>query len=228
MRRARLWRAGEAVAEPGLPTGFDALDAMLPGGGWPFPGLIEILSARPGSGGLRLLLPVLARLSHEPRWLIWVAPPYQPYAPALETAGLALRRVMVIDLATETPGMEGAAQPSAAANTDVLWAFEQALRFPGCGAALLWPREIDALCLRRLQLACEAGGTLGVLFRPAECAAQASPAALRLLLTPQPACVALDIAILKCRGSLRARACRVPDPGVGVGPAAAQLHDPST
>lgn len=211
MRRGRLWRAGEAAAEPGLPTGFDVLDAALPGGGWPFPGLVEILSARPASGGgLRLLLPVLARLSREPRWLIWVAPPYQPYAPALQAAGLALRQVMLVDLATEAPGADGAARSTAAAQTDVLWTFEQALRFPGCGAALLWPQEIDALGLRRLQLACEAGGTLGVLFRPAACAAQASPAALRLLLQAQADGSALDLTVLKCRGSPRARECRLP------------------
>ncbi len=211
MRRARLWRAGEAAAEPGLSTGFDALDAALPGGGWPFPGLIEILAGQPASGGgLRLLLPVLARLSREPRWLIWVAPPYQPYAPALQAAGLALRQVMVVDLATEAPGADGSARPAAAAQAEVLWAFEQALRFPGCGAALLWPQEIDALRLRRLQLACEAGGTLGVLFRPAECAAQASPATLRLLLQSQSDGTELDVTLLKCRGSPRARECRLP------------------
>ncbi|HMM76827.1 MAG TPA: translesion DNA synthesis-associated protein ImuA [Gammaproteobacteria bacterium] len=210
MRRACLWRAGEACAEPGLPTGFEALDAALPGGGWPFPGLVEILSAQPGSGGLRLLLPALARLSRESRWLIWVAPPYQPYAPALRAADLALQRVMLVDLASETQDADGSVRPTAAASAEVLWAFEQALRFPGCGAALLWPREIDALCLRRLQLACEAGGTLGVLFRPAECAAQASPAALRLLLKPQPARAALDVILLKCRGSPRARECHLP------------------
>lgn len=209
MRRARLWRAGEASPEPGLPTGFEALDAALPGGGWPYPGLIEILSAQPGSGGLRLMLPVLARLSREPRWLIWVAPPYQPYAPALQAAGIDLRHVMVIDVAPEAPA-PGAVAPPPAGEGEVLWAFEQALRYTGCGAALLWPTRLDALCLRRLQLACEAGGTLGVLFRPAACAAQSSPAALRLLLTPQPALGALDITVLKCRGSLRAHACRLP------------------
>jgi hypothetical protein len=217
MRRARLWRAGEASAEPGLPTGFAALDAALPAGGWPFPGLIEILCGQPGSGGLRLMLPVLARLAHEQRWLIWVAPPYQPYAPALQAADIDLRRVMVVDVETAdsaaAPGLP-AGRPGAARaageGSQVLWAFEQALRFPGCGAALLWPGPLEALTLRRLQLACEAGGTLGVLFRAGECAEQSSPAALRLLLTPQPADDALDITILKCRGSLRARECRLP------------------
>jgi len=82
MRRARLWRAGEVSAEGGLSTGFDALDAMLPGGGWPHPGLIEILASRPGIGALRLLLPALAALGRRQQWLIWVAPPYLPNAPA--------------------------------------------------------------------------------------------------------------------------------------------------
>ncbi len=213
MRRARLWRAGEASAEVGLPTGFPALDAALPAGGWPFPGLIEILSGHPGSGALRLMLPALARLAQDQRWLIWVAPPYQPYAPALQAAGIDLSRVMIVDVddaATTAParGVPRGAAP-ATGGDEVLWAFEQALRFPGCGAGLLWPGALEALTLRRLQLACEAGGTLGVLFRAGEFARQASPAALRLLLTPRPASDALDITVLKCRGGARARECRV-------------------
>jgi len=213
MRRARLWRAGEASVEAGLPTGFPALDAALPAGGWPFPGLIEILSGHPGSGALRLVLPALARLAQDRRWLIWVAPPYQPYAPALQAAGVDLSRVMIVDVDGAEPGAPaGRVPPGAVPATggdQVLWAFEQALRFPGCGAGLLWPGALEALTLRRLQLACEAGGTLGVLFRAGEFVDQPSPAALRLLLTPQPAADALDITVLKCRGGVRARECRV-------------------
>ena len=217
MRRARLWRAGEVGAEAGLPTGFAALDAALPAGGWPFPGLIEILGGQAGSGGLRLMLPAMARLAREQRWLIWVAPPYQPYAPALQAAGIDLQHVMVVEV--DAPGDARAPEPrpplaeragSGTESGQLLWAFEQALRFPGCGAALLWPGHLEGLTLRRLQLACEAGGTLGVLFRAGEYAAQSSPAALRLMLSPQPAADALDITILKCRGSLRARECRLP------------------
>jgi hypothetical protein len=213
MRRARLWRAGEASAEAGLPTGFPALDAALPAGGWPFPGLVEILSGHPGSGALRLVLPALAQLVHTGRWLIWVAPPYQPYAPALQAAGIDLSRVMIVDVddteAAAPAGRVPRGAAPAAGGDQVLWAFEQALRFPGCGAGLLWPGILEALTLRRLQLACEAGGTLGVLFRSSEFARQPSPAALRLLLTPQPAADALDITILKCRGGARVRECRV-------------------
>jgi cell division inhibitor SulA/protein ImuA len=213
MRRARLWRAGEAPAEAGLPTGFPALDAALPAGGWPFPGLIEILSGHPGSGALRLVLPALAQLAQTRRWLIWVAPPYQPYAPALQAAGIDLSRVMIVDVddtqAVVPGGRLARGTASASGGGQVLWAFEQALRFAGCGAGLLWPGALETLTLRRLQLACVAGGTLGVLFRASEFAKQPSPAALRLLLTPQPGADALDITILKCRGGVRARECRV-------------------
>src|ERR1044071_6445717 len=58
-----VWRGRSRAAVETFPTGFAALDAGLPGGGWPRHGLIEILTPQPGIGELYLLLPVLARLS---------------------------------------------------------------------------------------------------------------------------------------------------------------------
>jgi hypothetical protein len=212
MRRARLWRAGEVSAEGGLSTGFDALDAMLPGGGWPHPGLIEILASRPGIGALRLLLPALAALGRRQQWLIWVAPPYLPNAPAMEAAGLELSRVLVIDVDAASAAGAAARRPTRRQQTAAereFWAFEQALRFMDAGAALYWPGTLAPLALRRLQLACEAGGSLGVLFRSPDCAGQASPAALRLLLSPVAGSTEVTVQVLKCRGSLQTRACRL-------------------
>ena len=220
MHRAGLWRAGEAPLEDGLSTGFSVLDAILPGGGWPRLGLIEILTSQPGIGALRLVLPALAALSCLPRWLIWVAPPHRPYAPALQAAGIDLTHVLLIDR-TESSGPTAGRVPRAPPATlsacwswrraaeGEFWAFEQALRFPECGAALWWPARLEALALRRLQLACEAGGSLGILFRPVECANQASPAALRLSVQPIVATPEVQVRVLKCRGSLRARECRL-------------------
>ena len=54
-----IWRGRSAAALPVLPSGFAALDAQLPGKGWPRTGLIEILPGRFGSGELDLLLPAL-------------------------------------------------------------------------------------------------------------------------------------------------------------------------
>jgi hypothetical protein len=52
-----------------------------------------------------------------------------------------------------------------------------------CAAVLLWLKGTDDRWLRRLKLAAEAGGALGVLFRPERHRFESSPAALRLLLT---------------------------------------------
>ena len=168
-QRAHLWRAGDLPTEGGLTSSFPALDRLLPGRGWPRSGLTEILTASTGIGALRLVLPALAVLSID-RWVIWVAPPHVPYAPALAQGGLNLARVVVVD----PPAAPATSQ------TDLLWIYEQALRFGDCGAALVWLDDVPNLRLRRLQLAAEAGGTWGVVFRPERYAAEPSPAPLRV------------------------------------------------
>lgn len=208
LQRARVWRARSSVAAAaGMASGHAALDALLPGGGWPRRGLTEILSSDTGIGALRLVLPALARLSHEGRWIIWVAPPHVPYSPALHGHGLDLSRVLVVDL------------PADDMNTRVqaVWAFEQALRFDDCGAALLWLDALSNLRLRRLQLAAEAGATWGLVFRPAQRASQPSPAPLRLeieaLAEPLPGALAsptgLRVKVRKARGAQTGMHCQL-------------------
>ena len=58
----QVWRVDElAAGEAVLPTGHAALNAWLPGGGWPLDGLVEVLQARPGQHVWQLLLPALAQ-----------------------------------------------------------------------------------------------------------------------------------------------------------------------
>ncbi|HEY0766966.1 MAG TPA: translesion DNA synthesis-associated protein ImuA [Steroidobacteraceae bacterium] len=180
-----IWRGRSAAHQQGVPTGFAALDAYLPGKGWPRTGLIEILISRFGSGELYLLLPALAALTRAAaaRWCVWVAPPLMPFAPALASQGIALDRIAVV----------GGARP--------LWALEQALGSGACDVALAWARQPKAREIRRLQLAAERGRTLGVLFRPRRAAREASAAVLRLSLEPITAGV--RITLLKGRGAMR-------------------------
>jgi hypothetical protein len=96
LQRADLWRGGAAPPVAGLPTGFAELDAQFPGAGWPAGALTEILTDRSGIGELQLLMPALARLTWEDRWLAFIAPPYIPYAPALRRAGVNLAHVLVV------------------------------------------------------------------------------------------------------------------------------------
>jgi hypothetical protein len=66
---------------------------------------------------------------------------------------------------------------------EALWAAEQALSSGVCAAVFLWLKGTDDRWLRRLKLAAEAGGALGVLFRPERHRYESSPASLRLLLS---------------------------------------------
>jgi cell division inhibitor SulA/protein ImuA len=169
-----------------VPTGFPGLDSLLPFGGWPCGAVTEILPAREGMGELGLVMPVLARSTGEGLWVVWVAPPYLPYAPALHAAGVVLSRTLLVRPSPECSVREG------------LWAAEQALASGVCGAVLTWVQSCGDRELRRLQLAAERNASLAFLFRPAEEAVKPSPAALRLRLTPAPGGMTVDV--VKCRG----------------------------
>ena len=198
IRRAGVWRAGELPPARAQASGFAELDRLLPGGGWPRSGLTEILSDVPGIGALRLVLPTLARLSQADGWVIWVSPPYVPYPPALAAAGLDLSRTLVVELP----------EAQADAKHDTLWAYEQALHFGDCAAALLWPGSMSPLQLRRLQLAAESSGCWGLLFRARRYAAVPSPAALRLAVAPADV-DELELTLLKARGARAGGQCRL-------------------
>lgn len=194
-----IWRGAELgrVTTPSVPSGYAALDAELPGGGWPTAALTEILPQHEGIGELRLLGHALAKLAAQGRWLAWIAPPYLPYAPALQAAGIDLAHLLVIR--TRSP-------------RETLWAVEQTLRSQTCGAVLAWPDRIAYAELRRLQLAAEGGNTLAVLFRPQRCITESTPAALRLRLDTQGG--ALAARILKRRGGVLGRSIVLTPPPV--------------
>jgi cell division inhibitor SulA len=148
-------------------------------------GLCEVLHPLDGVGELALVLPALARLARDPlRPVVWVAPPYWPFAPALRAHGIDLAHVRVIQAAPQ----------------QALWAAEQCLRAGCCAAVLVWPQRIDGTALRRLQLAAETGRCHAFVFRDARHAGDASPAPLRLAVRReqgQPV-----IRVIKCRGLL--------------------------
>jgi hypothetical protein len=196
-----IWRGNQRAqtVEDTLPTGFAALDELLPGGGWPRGALTELLIERQGIGELRLLMPTLARLSKADGWLAWVAPPYVPYAAALAAVGIDLKHLVVVKPPSEA---------------DAWWTAEQAVRSGVCGALLAWLRAADERRMRRLQLAAEIGHTWGVLFRHARAAQERSPAALRLLL--EPTANGLAVHILKRRGGPVGQPVIVAMPQAGV------------
>ena len=170
LARADVWRGDRCALAP-LPvvaSGFAALDAELPGGGWPRGALCELLVDGCGLGEISLLLPALRAVREEGGWSLLVAPPHALHAPAWAAAGADLARLAVV---------------SPASGRDALWAMEQALVSGAPALVLGWAAHADARALRRLQVAAAGGRSLALLFRPLRAAGEASPAPLRLMLT---------------------------------------------
>lgn len=183
LQHPSLWRGRDAAAPAGLSTGFAALDAALPGGGWPQRGLIEILVAGHGHGELSLCAPLVRRLSSaaDARWCAFIAPPFEIFAPAWAAQGTRLDRLLVVRTA----------QP--------LWALEQSLLSGACAIGFTWQERASMTELRRLALATERGGSLGVLIRPVRVAVESTAAVLRVVLTRTATRLRLEV--LKSRGA---------------------------
>ena len=133
---AHLWRADDLAHVAGrdatVASGFAALDAELPGGGWPQGQLVELLLDAPGIGELSLLAPALARCTQDARACVWVLPcergasvalPNLPYPPALAAAGIDLAHALFVQ--PETP-------------REAFWTIEQSLRAAHLGALVGW------------------------------------------------------------------------------------------
>ena len=186
-----VWRA-DALAQPvgaTWPSGHAALDAQLPGGGWPAGGLVELLCAQPGLYEGSLLAAHWARLTQARpaarlAWVMLGRSPWRLHAPGVAHLGLLPQHLLVLQPATEA---------------DAAWAVEQMLHSPGiCG--LWWiTRHAQAQHLRRLQWAAQSAGIALFVSRPLACRQDPSPAPLRLHLQAGPE-QALRVHILKRQG----------------------------
>lgn len=209
--QAQVWRASSlgSCASPGLASGFAALDAELPGGGWPTRALSEILTPLWGVLEWRLLAPALRPLLAAPppravpgrgrgkrvattatsppperRSLLLINPPRTPHLPGLAALGLPPQQLVWI--AAEKPQQQ-------------LWATEQAIKADAAAAVLAWLPQARPEQIRRLQ-ACALGSAAPVfLLRPWTARQQSSAAPLRVLVTPGTAWT-LAVHLLKRRG----------------------------
>lgn len=200
-----LWRAGQlgrAGRLPVCPTGYDALTAELPGGGWPAGAVTELLLTQDGAGELRLLMPALRTLAAGGRRIALVNPPCLPNAGELASGsagGLDDGRLPARQLYWVRPPV---AATMASQRTDMLWAAEQMLRSQAFGAVLVWLAGARPEALRRLQVLAQAGDTVVWVLRPMRVLHDSSPAVLRLALSPQPGNL-MSIVFHKRRGPVR-------------------------
>lgn len=149
-------------------TGIDAFDALLPAGGLTGGTMIEWLSPQ-GGGGSTLATILAARMLQSHSALVVIDSQNEFYPPACRNLGIPLQQIVVI-----RPNHIG----------EALWAFEQSLRCAGVTITMAWIDHLTDHVFRRLQLAAEAGGGVGFLFRPSRFRKQRSWADARLLVQP--------------------------------------------
>ena len=191
LQHPAIWRAADAVrgrqvaqqTRAVVATGFQTLDQALPRGGLPEAGLTELLCPHWGCGETELIASALASLSRQSRWLVWVNPPWLPYAPALQQQGIALPNTLVVHTRSDR---------------DTLWAMEQCLKSGACSLVQGWPGKPLPHQIRRLHGAARQGRSLGLLMRPQSHLQQPSPAPLRLELGPLQE--AIQVRVVKCPG----------------------------
>ena len=165
LARQDTWRGrSQRRSRPVLPTGYNSLNLLLQGG-WPTASVTELLPRQFGIGELSLLLPLLKNYSNNNRLCLWLDPPYQPYAPTLAAAGIALEQLLIVR--SKSP-------------REWLWAAEQSIR---SGALLLaWARQKapSYTDMRKLQLAAADSSNAAFLFSSLSSLVTSSPVALRL------------------------------------------------
>lgn len=168
---AALWRADQLGSPVACvhPSGFDALNAVLPGGGWPGHSLTEILSPQSATLEWRLLGPALQRVCAAGHTVVVVGPPRAPHVPGLRCLGLNERQLVWVQ---------------AEAPAERLWSAEQLVKANAGGALVVWLPQVRPEQVRRLQVL--AAGHEGPVFlcRPSTAALESSAAPLRVLARP--------------------------------------------
>jgi len=157
----------EAVSakELGFTTTLDRLDEVAGAKAFARGAVHEILSEK-GREPAMFFATVLARAACGEGRIVWSDPQKRLYPPAIAAAGIPLRRLLILWPKNEK---------------DELWALTECLRCRGVGVALACPKSLSTIEARRLQLAAERGGGVGILLRPAAAAATPYAAATRWL-----------------------------------------------
>ncbi|MBM3970900.1 MAG: hypothetical protein FJ302_13730 [Planctomycetes bacterium] len=151
-------------------NGLPGLERLLGDAGWPRGCLVEWLAEGRGAGSTSLAL-WASRAAWRDNLLVMIDSQREWHAPAAMSFAVDLNKTVFIR--PEQP-------------LDALWSLEQTLRTRGIGAVVCDVDKLSSQACRRLQLAAETGGGLGILLRPAMARRQPSFAEYRFLVQPLP------------------------------------------
>jgi protein ImuA len=149
--RERIRRLEGAAARRRLvlPFGIKAIDRHLPGGGLALGALHEVAGGGNGAiDGAAAALFVAGVAARTRGKVLWCVIRQDLFAPALAQAGLLPDRVIYVE-----------------AGESVLICFEEGLRHGGLGAVVAEVARLSMTASRRLQLAAESSGAIGIAIR---------------------------------------------------------------
>ena len=142
----------QASDQAAISTGCQAMDACLPNNGYTAGSIIEYLRATSGCGAgyLALAAASAALQAAVDKYLVIVDSHQQFYPPALRSHQIALPQVIWVRPENQL---------------DTVWVIDQALRTSSVAAVIADIENLDQREARRLQLAAQHGGGLGLLLR---------------------------------------------------------------
>jgi protein ImuA len=149
--KIRRIEAGERRVSAVLPFGLPEVDARLPGGGLALGALHEVAGGANGAvnaAAAALFAAGIAARTKGP--VLWCVLRQDLFAPSISQAGLAPDRVVYAEAEDEQA---------------VLACFEEGLRHGGLGSVIAEIGRLSMTNSRRLQLAAEGSGTLGIALR---------------------------------------------------------------
>ncbi len=173
LRAIGMKPGGKSVGRPRtFRTELEELNDLAPGGAFQFGAVHELIwrarSVVPGSFAL-----LLARAAQSVGGaIVWSDPRRELHPPALEAMGIDLRRLVLLRCKNRA---------------EELWTLGECLRCRGVSATVGVVQSLSRIEARRLQLAAERGGGVGIFLRPFSGMANAHyAAASRWLVQPVP------------------------------------------
>ena len=134
-----------------LPFGVAAIDQVLPGGGLALGALHEVAGGGNGAiDGAAAALFVAGIAARTTGKILWCLTRQDLFAPAISQAGLLPGRVIYVEAGDEA---------------SVLACCEEGLRYGGLGAVVGEVAKLSMTASRRLQLAAENSGAIGIAIR---------------------------------------------------------------
>ena len=154
-RQIREMETAGRPAQECIASGCRTMDRNLPHGGYARGSMLELLRSGPGSGVSSIALMIARQAIVDGKYLVVIDPQRQFYPPAMKSLGIPLERVIAL-------------QPTN--HADAIWGLAQVLRCSAVGAVIAEVGTLEDRVARKLQLAAEQGGGLGIFLRDARSA----------------------------------------------------------